>query len=250
MKEEPAFKCGVCVYDMHFPNHNKKLWENILRVVGDIKPDFFVFGGDNLDMDAVNHWEIDKGNRRGMEGKRLRKTYDDYNEQILDQLVLPDTCRKIWMYGNHSEWLEQYIDQRPELEGFCEIERNLHLKDWEIYRYEKEPNQVKIGKLTFIHGIYTNQYHASKTVNIFECNVVNGHNHDFQVAVKITPSTNEAHVCYSMPCACDLKPDYMKGKPSGWVNGFGIFYVQLNGNFNMYPVISSKDHFIFNGKLY
>lgn len=242
-------KTGICVFDCHFPNHNKKLWENIVQVIKDIKPDYFVFGGDNLDMDAVNHWEIEKGNKRGMEGKRLRKAYDDYNSEILDQInqSLPDYCRKIWMKGNHCNFLERYIDKIPELEGFAEIERNLHLKDWEIYEYRQT---VKIGKIYFHHGEYTSKYHASKMVDVFEKNIIFGHCHTFQSHTKVTPVDGEAHTAISMPCACDMNPMYMKNKPSAWVNGFGVFYIMPNGNFNIYPVISSKDHFIFNGKYY
>ena len=242
-------KVGIGVWDMHFPNHNQKLWENVLRVIGDIKPDFFVFGGDNLDMDAVNHWEIDKGNKRGMEGKRLRKAYDDYNSEIMDQFngSLPDYCRKLWLKGNHELWLEQYIDKIPELEGFAEIERNVKLDGWELYDYRQT---VKIGKIYFHHGEYTCKYHASKMADVFEKNMVIGHLHTLQVHTKVTPIDGEAHSVYSMPCACDMNPRYMKDKPSAWVNGFGVFYIMPNGNFNIYPVISSKDHFVFNGKYY
>jgi len=242
-------KVGICVYDLHFPNHNKKLWENILRVIDNLKPDYFVFGGDNLDMDAVNHWEIEKGNRRGMEGKRLRKTYDTFNSDIMDNLniSLPDYCRKIFMFGNHENWLEQYIDKIPELEDFAEIERNLNLKDWELIPYRQT---VKVGKIYFHHGEYTGKHHASKMVDTFERNIIYGHLHSFQIHTKVTPIDGDAHMAISMPCACDLNPGYMKDKPSAWINGLGVFYIMPNGNFNVYPIISSKDHFVFNGVYY
>lgn len=244
---EKEIKTGVCVFDVHFPNHNQALWNNILKVVGELKPDYFVFGGDNLDMEEVNHWEIEKGNKRGMEGKRLRKTYDGFNAEILDKLKLPDYCRRVFLLGNHELWLEQYIDKIPELEGFAELERNLHLDNWEIIPYRQT---VKIGKIYFHHGEYTCKYHASKMVDTFERNMVYGHMHTLQVHTKITPIDGEAHASYSMPCACNLNPQYMKDKPSSWVNGFGVFYIQPGGNFNIYPIVSFNGHFIFNGKYY
>jgi hypothetical protein len=238
---------GICVYDLHYPYHNKELWQNILKVAKELKPDFFIFGGDNLDMDAVNHWELDKGNKRAMEGKRLRKSYDTFQSEILDSLKLPSYCRKIFMYGNHEEWIEKYIDKCPELEGFAEIERNLDLKEWEIIPYH---HTVKVGKIHFHHGEYTGLHHANKMVNIYERNVVYGHLHSFQLHTKVTPIDGDAHTALCMPCACDINPGYMKDKPSAWVSGFGVFYLQPNGNFNIYPVISSKGHFVFNGKYY
>ena len=242
-------KTGICVYDIHHPYQDKKLWENILKVCEKIKPDYFIFGGDNMDMDAVNHWELDKGNKRGMEGKRLRKSYDTFQTEILDRIefVLPEFCRKVYMFGNHESWIEQYIDKLPELEGFAEIERNLNLKEWEVIPYRQT---VKVGKIYFHHGEYTGKHHASKMVDTFERNIVYGHLHSSQSYTKVTPIDGDAHSATCMPCACDLNPLYMKDKPSAWVNGFGIFYIHLDNNFNIYPVISSKGHFVFNGEYY
>lgn len=200
-------------------------------------------------MDAVNHWELEKGNRRGMEGKRLRKTYDDFNAKILDNLnpQLPDTCRKIFLLGNHELWLEQYIDKIPELEGFAEIERNLNLKDWEIIPYRQT---IKIGKIYFHHGEYTSKYHASKMVDVYERNIVYGHMHSPQSFTKVTPVDGDAHMAISMPCACEMNPQYMKDKPSAWVNGFGVFYIHPDNNFNIYSVIATKGHFVIASKYY
>lgn len=240
-------KTGICVFDLHFPKHNKKLWESILKVCKKIKPDYFIFGGDNLDMDEVNHWELDRGNKRGMEGKRLRRSYDNFQTEILGRLQLPDYCRKIFMFGNHELWLEQYIDKIPELEGFAEIERNIDLKDWEIIPYRQT---VKVGKIYFHHGEYTGKHHASKMVDTFERNIVYGHLHSQQSYTKVTPIDCQPHTAISMPCACEVNPQYMKDRPSAWVNGFGVFYIHPDNNFNIYPVISSNGHFIFQGEYY
>lgn len=241
-------KTGIIVTDLHHPNHDKVLWGNILKVVGQLKPDFFIFGGDNMDMVSVSHWLHDKGDRRHLEGKRLRLEYDDFQSEILDKLKLPDYCRKIFMLGNHEQWLEKYIDKIPELEGFAEIEKCLKLEDWEIIPYRQ---LAKVGKIYFHHGEYTTTHHAKKMVETFEHNIVYGHIHSYQVYTKITQINCEAHSAISMPCACDMNPDYNRDRPSAWVNGFGVFYIQPNGNFNIYPVISSKGHFVFvNGKFY
>lgn len=250
MENATGIKTGICVFDLHFPNHNKKLWENILKVVGDLKPDYFLFGGDNMDMECISHWLHDKGNRKQLEGKRLKKDYVEFQRDILDNLekVMPDYCRKIWLKGNHcGDWVDLLVARSPELEGFAEVENNLNLKEWEIYKYRQT---AKVGKIYFHHGEYTGKHHASKMVDTFGRNIVFGHLHTYQVHTRITPIDCEAHSAYSMPCACDINPEYMRDKPSAWLNGFGVFYTQENGNFNIYPVISNKGHFVFNGVYY
>lgn len=202
-----------------------------------------------MDMDAVNHWEIENGNKRHMEGKRLRQSYDTFQRDILDEVekVLPDYCRRVFMFGNHELWCEQYIDKIPELEGFAEIERNLKLDNWEIIPYRQT---IKIGKIYFHHREYTSKYHASKMVDVYGKNVVYGHVHTAQSFTKVTPVESEAHMAVAMPCACELNPQYMKNKPSAWVNGFGVFYIHPDNNFNIYPIIATKGRFMFNGKYY
>jgi len=156
-------KTGVAYYDLHYPHHNEPLWKNFLKVVRKLKPKVFVFGGDNMNMDAVDHWMHEQKRTRKMEGKRILAEYNGFKEEILNPLekILPKDCRKIWLNGNHEEWMELAIDKITQGEGYWEIENNLHLKErgWETYKYGK---YAKVGKLYFIHGQYTNLAHAKK----------------------------------------------------------------------------------------
>jgi len=236
-------KTGVAYYDLHYPHHNEPLWKNFLKVVRKLKPKVFVFGGDNMNMDAVDHWMHEQKRTRKMEGKRILAEYNGFKEEILNPLekILPKDCRKIWLNGNHEEWMELAIDKITQGEGYWEIENNLHLKErgWETYKYGK---YAKVGKLYFIHGQYTNLAHAKKTVNVYEKNVVYGHIHSPQVFTKITPVENEPHTGMSVPCGCKMNPDFMRNRPHSWVNGFLVFYFTKK-IFSLFPVIS-----IFDGK--
>lgn len=240
---------GLGIWDLHHALHDKKLFLNILKVIEDLKPNVFILGGDNMNMTAVNHWLHEEGRIRELEGKRVKADYESFNKDILIPLkkVLPRGCRKIWLNGNHEDWITLAIDQNPQGEGYWEIEKNLDLDDWEFYKYGKF---ARVGKIYIIHGQYTNQYHSKKTVDIFEKNILYGHNHTLQIHTKITPVGNEAHSGISVPCACDANPDYMRNKPSAWVNGFVVFYIMPDGNFNIYPIVATKGHFVFNGKFY
>lgn len=240
---------GIAVYDLHWPSHNRTLWYNILDFIKEEQPDVFILGGDNLNFDAVDHWKMEKGQKRPLEGKRLLKEYNGFNQTILQELeeILPKHCRKIFLFGNHEDWVERYIDKHPEVEGMLEVRNNLPLKEWETYEYGEA---AKTGKLLWIHGEVTSKHSASKTADIYGKNVAFGHGHTQQTFTNTTPYNQESHMACELPCACDLNPDYVKNKSKRWVNGFGVFYLADNGNFNLYPIIAPKGHFMFNNKEY
>ena len=245
-------KIGIGVWDLHYPEYDIDLWNNILKVIKDLKPDYFIFGGDNMNMSAADHWLHDKNAVREIEGRRIKKDYMAFEMDILTPLekVLPKKCKKIWLNGNHEKWAELAIDKDPQGEGYWEIESNLHLKsrNWEKYEYGQTK---KIGKLYFTHGQYTNKYHAFKTVSVFERNIVYGHTHSYQVFTKVSPLDNEAHMGLSVPAACKRNPEYRKNAPNSWVNGFLVFYIRKGGNFNVYPIVAVNGKFVSpNGKLY
>ena len=79
-------KVGIAVYDLHFPLHQSILWANILTLAAEIKPDYFILGGDNLDMTPLSHWIHDKGEARKLEGKRIKEDYENFNRDVIDPL--------------------------------------------------------------------------------------------------------------------------------------------------------------------
>ena len=232
---------AIEVFDLHHPLHDKKLWQNILTFTEQIQPDIFVFGGDNQDMQTLSHWVGNK--RRKIEGKRVKKDYQDFERDIFNDInaVLGENTRKIFHLGNHEDWVNQYLDINPELEGYLEIENNIDLSDWEVYQYGE---CSELGKLHIIHGTYTNQHHAYKTAQVYGRNVVYGHAHTFQAHTMVAPLDKQSHSAISMPCACSMNPDYSKNHPNAWVSGFGVTYIQPNGNFNHYPIIAVDGAFI------
>jgi hypothetical protein len=226
---------GIAVFDLHYPQHDQRLWSNILRFVEDFRPDVFAWGGDNLDMEPVSHW---LKNRRGtLEGKRLKQDYLGFCRHILAPLEarLPVECRRIWHDGNHEDWVDQYIDEHPEAQGFLEVEHNLPLEGWEYYDYGMVS---RVGKLHIMHGEYTLLHNAYKTVDVYERNIIYGHGHTYQAHTKTTPLDGESHTAVQIPCACKLNPHYRLHKPNAWLNGFAVFHVRPNGDFNLYPVIA------------
>lgn len=253
-------KC-VVLPDIHFPLHNKPALAVVMKFIKWFKPDIVILGGDALEMAPISHWEKGNGNIRKSEGKRLLRDYRDFDKQILSKLErLCPKARKVYLGGNHEIWAERVVDEFPALEGIVEVENALRLKDrgweWIPYLVKQKTGGIrkgflKIGKLTIIHGEYTNKYHANKTSETFMKSVLYAHTHDLQMITKVTvEDPNDFHTCTSIGCLCDRSPVYLWGKPNRWVHGFAIVYFQDNGNFNTYVPVIIKGKFIYGGKIF
>ena len=243
------FKKVVVLPDIHYPEHSKSSMDLVKKFIKDIQPDEIIYQGDNMDMGVISHWNKDK--KRVVELKRLKQDYDNFIKDILDPIEkLAPKAKFIWFTGNHEFWAEQYLDKNPELEGIIEPEICLSLKE-RGYKIIPLNHIYKLGKLSIIHGYYTNQYHAAKTLSAFEVSVCYAHTHAPQMHSKTKPmDTKNFHIAYGMPCLCDLAPEYGKSRPNSWVHGFGVIYILPDGNFNLYPIIIVNNKFIFNNKVY
>ncbi|MBW2595145.1 MAG: hypothetical protein JRC93_04085 [Deltaproteobacteria bacterium] len=240
-RPEPiTLRKGIAVFDLHHPHHHSKLWHNILAFTDAFEPDVFVFGGDNQDLEVISHWVGNK--RRRVEGQRLKRDYTRFTKDVLAPIddILGDDTERIYLLGNHEDWVEQYIDEHPEVEGFFEIRNNLPLDNWAVYDYGEV---AKVGKLYFTHGTYINIHNAYKTAQVYARNVAYGHGHTYQAHTLTAPLDVESHTATQLPCACKINPHYRRNHPNAWVNGFGVFYVQPNGNFSLYPVIAVDGSF-------
>jgi hypothetical protein len=232
---------GIMVSDTHYPSHHKRLFANILKYMDDVEVSYFVFGGDQFDMAPVSHWLHDSKNYRSLNDKSLKEDYKGFQRDILDEIeprVVKD-AHLVFLEGNHSVWVEDYIDKHPQgTEGFLEIRNNIDLSKWEWVDYGKS---AKIGDTKFIHGVYTNQHHAMKNVQTYHCEIVSAHMHTYQVFTQATPEEDEPLTAYSVPCSCNLNPDYAKNKPNQWVLGFMVFYVDESGTVSKYIVKADRN---------
>jgi hypothetical protein len=229
---------GIAVFDIHYPENDKKLWANILRFTEDFDPDVFVFGGDNMDCEPVTRWVTNRSTK--IEGKRLKADYAGFTRDVLDPLPISQDCRRIFHLGNHEDWVAQYEECHPEIQGFIGVRENLDLSAWEVYDYG---DTSQVGKLYFHHGEYCLQFHANKMATIFHRNLAYGHMHTSQAHTIVSPLDSEAHTAVSIPCACGLNPHYSRNRPNAWVSGFAVFHIAPDGLFNLYPVIAVDGKF-------
>ena len=98
----------VLLPDIHYPHQNKEAVKAVFQFIEWFQPNTVVILGDGLEMEAVNHWQRDKGNRKFLEGKRMADEYEGFDREILtplDKLCTPKDGRrrkprKIFMGGN------------------------------------------------------------------------------------------------------------------------------------------------------
>lgn len=241
----------VLLPDIHYPHCDENVMEAVNEFIFDYAPNELVYMGDQISLDCISSWNEKKPLLK--EGQRLLKDYNNFDKNILrvhENLTAPDT-RRIFMYGNHEQRSKWYCENHPELEGFIDIERHLKLveRGYKIVNFNDIHN---IGKLKAIHGYYWNKYHAVKTLEAFEGNVVYAHVHNPQMFAKVSPVDKKGyHTATSLPCLCNINPAYKEGMPNFWVNGFGIVeHLPANGYFNLYTIFIVDGSFMWNGHYY
>ena len=250
-KNNKPFKIILVTSDYHIPEHNEPAIKSILKLCDDISFDGFYIVGDFLDMTPISHWLHDKKRYKTLESLRLKKDFIVGNI-ILDEFDkrLPKKCDKRFWFGNHECWIYDLEEKYPQLEGFFNIKEELHLEERGYIVYEKENHIERVGRLSIAHGIYCGVNYLKKHLESFATNVMIGHLHKLRVRTSSSPAKELAAIGYSIPCLCNINPDYMKNKPNEWVHGFGVLYLYKNGYFDVDLKRIIRGKFIFNGKEY
>ncbi len=249
----------VLLPDFHHPHHNKPATNAVFKFIKSFKPHAINILGDGMNMDSVNHWKIEKGAKKSLEGKKIKEEYLSFDADILTPLegLIPKNCEKTYMAGNHEDWINGLIEKDPKLEGSVEPELMLNLKEreWEWIPWignegdNYERGIKEYGKLLTFHGLYINKYHAAKTADTFSKSCAYCHTHDVQLYTKVTVDDYRGyHTAQSIGCLCNTKPEFMKGRMNRWVNSFGVLFVRENGMYNLYVPVIVRGKFVFNGK--
>jgi len=239
----------VSIWDVHAPDHFKAGWETLMKYLKQNKPDELIIGGDFVELESASghkgaknvdiDQEVESGKALLVE---LRKTLPDAEMHFLE--------------GNHETRLVRMVRERlPKLESaFKRIDELLELEQLKIQFYPRHPqdNRSQVlfrGDFAFVHGYWTNKHHAYKHLDQYGYSIAYGHKHNPQMYCQ--SSVDGTRFAYSFPCLRDRNPSWMEGKPSPWVNGFGITYITPGGKAKHYMVIMDEDgSFVWNGREY
>ena len=243
-------KTGIIITDLHRPIHHKQAYETVMMFDEEIKPQIKVNLGDLGHFGGISHWN---SNRYAQRKKYpVKDDIDGVRDHHTRQRLSNPKAEIYTLEGNHEDWIYDYIENHPELEGWIDIDRDLGFTDNKIIRVPRECQPLQIGKLRFIHGWYYNKYHSYKTSSQIHHNVVYGHAHDIQSFTPDNIEPSQRFMAWSIGHLSDeSKADYLRNKPTNWMLGFGIFYTDTDtGEFTLIPIAMPNGCFYWNGKRY
>ena len=94
------------------PLHDAKAFDIVMKFCQDFKPDTLVLGGDMLDCGAISRHNHGKPGR--VEGMRLLSDAEGCREGYIEPLAQLDVKRKVYIIGNHEDWLGDVEDTLPQ----------------------------------------------------------------------------------------------------------------------------------------
>ena len=111
---------GIITPDKHFPLHDEKAINCLIKAIHLIKPDFYVDLGDVGEFESVSHWQWKKKKRPPLEYQLpfVEEEVKQVNAglDIIDEALDKVACKnKYFTQGNHDEWLDRFVMENPYL---------------------------------------------------------------------------------------------------------------------------------------
>ena len=245
---------AVILSDIHHPEFNRRAFQAALSYIkaNASSIEWVVLLGDNMNCENISRHTKGKPRLRSRGG--FQRDLDQFNEEVLrpiEQVVAKKT-RKVFVLGNHEDWLEQWLDENPEFEGAVSFDKCLELtaRGWKVVA---QGDHYQIGKAYLIHGdqVGSGMYVAKKLVDSYCATTIMGHVHTAGMFTKMSDIKREDKWCgYTLPTLGTLAPKYAKGRPNAFINGFGIVEVQENEFVNVYIPIILNGRFAYGGEVY
>jgi predicted MPP superfamily phosphohydrolase len=248
----------VALYDLHYGYerknghkvalHDPKAMDLALRFTTDFQPDVIILGGDILDCGAISHHNKNKPGRT--EGLRILSDGQECARTFIEPLNRIEGAKKVYITGNHEDWLQDLVDEQPALEGLVSLQSLLPLNDWTVI---PQGEHFNLGKLSFVHGdqLAGGEHVAKSAVITAERNIRFGHHHTYQVYTKSSfLDYKNAKNGIAVPCLCTRTPKYGEGKANRWQQGINYGYVWPDGTFADQVSLIVNGRMVADGRLY
>jgi hypothetical protein len=139
-----------------------------------------------------------------------------------------------YVAGNHcgsryDNWRDNYCPFEYKHHFDLKARLNLDERGIPLINYN---DWLDVGNLSMTHGQFHGSTHLSKHYMACTKNVIYGHMH--QAESKSFFHRGDAKKAWSLPCMCNLNPDYIKNRDMNWSNGYAVCCMKPNGNFNMH----------------
>lgn len=221
---------GVFLSDLHMPD-NIELTP-VLHYVEDLykqalksKNKFvIILGGDIIDAKGMHGVE-------SMQASQIKSEWYDRDKKLMSSLLchLLDISPKaelIYLEGNHEERYKRVMVRYPDAwGGRFDFKRDVVDKVYPKSTwipYGTYNSYYKIGDTIFTHGTVYPANHAKKYAEVFTpFKVVYGHLHHFQsYTIHSAMPELPAHYAVTAGCLTHTAPEWKKGQPNCWINGF------------------------------
>lgn len=241
---------GVFLSDIHLP-FNIDL-SPIFKYIKDLQPDQIILGGDIIDADGtfgIDGWTADKVQSDGIPAfnrdvKLLRKLLQTFQE-------IAPKAKLIYLEGNHEERYRRPLQRYEELlKGKFDLIKAVEFRGKWI-PYGDYDSFYRVGDMLFTHGTIFPDAHSKKMAMAYlPSKVCYGHIHDFQSYTTHNGDPRKpGRYAVTAGCLCGRLPDYKKGQPNKWVNGF-ISWACIDGVTTPTPILVENGKFCVGGKVY
>jgi len=220
------------LWDSHHPHEISMT--PLLDYLKDRKPNIFIFGGDNWSMDIISHWNSASFRLKGITNvmRALKKEAASMNN-VLDMFreACGSQCVFYYIVGNHEVWLDRFKQDYPQVEDIS-LSTFLNLKK-RSFKVVPFGGTLKLGKLYCKHGHeFGGSNPAKQAVERSKHSIVFGHHHTLKMWQDYSwLEASDKHVGIQVPCYCKLNPDYGRGSPNAWTNGFFWANMKKSGRF-------------------
>jgi hypothetical protein len=202
-------KRGIITPDKHFPLHDQKAINCVIKAIKIIKPDFYVDLGDVGEFSSVSSWQWKKKKRPPLEYQIpfVEEEIIKVNAGLdtIDEALDKVNCKeKYFTQGNHDEWLDRFVTENPYLTQFkCKTALKMDERGYKFYPAGK---YLKIGRMNYYHGHhFSGMSHTRNHLLRLGANVMYGHHHDLQQS-SVT-HLDGVKSAWSLGCLKDMAAD-------------------------------------------
>jgi len=239
--------------DKHFPLHDKKAINCLIKLIGEVKPDGYIDLGDVGEWAGASHWQWKKKKRPPLEYQTqfIDKDIKDVNRglDMIDEALDKVNCKEKHMIeGNHDDWMNSFVREYPYMSDY-KFKNCTKLKE-RGYKYHPIGRMLKIGKLYFYHGhLYAGIYHTRNHLLKMGCNVIYGHHHDIQ-QMSVT-HIDGAKSAWSIGCLKNMSKNsnsWLGGRGVNWGHAIALVDFYGNGYFTTHviQIINGKTSLVGN----
>ena len=234
-------KRGIITPDKHFPLHDKKAINCVIKAIKIIKPDFYVDLGDVGEFASVSSWQWKKKKRPPLEYQIpfVEEEIIKVNAGLdtIDEALDKVNCKeKYFTQGNHDEWLDRFVTENPYLTQFkCKTALKMDERGYKFYPAGK---YLKIGRMNYYHGHhFSGMSHTRNHLLRLGANVMYGHHHDLQQS-SVT-HLDGVKSAWSLGCLKDMAADknaWLGNRQHNWAHAFAVVDYYDKGLFTVHVI--------------